>query len=230
MNSPHMLKGPELKPASGGKAKQLIIFLHGVGADGNDLIGLAYEMAEKLPDAHFISPNAPEQFDMAPFGFQWFSLKEYAQSDMRLAFEQAGRFKGAQHAAPILQHFIDERLKQHGLKDKDLVLIGFSQGTMMALHIGLRRKHPPAAIVGFSGALLGTDFLHEEITCRPPVCLIHGEEDPVVPFYLMERAKKSLEKEGVTAEIHARPMLAHGIDQEGIDIALNFIEKHLQPA
>jgi phospholipase/carboxylesterase len=224
------LSGPELKPSSGGKPKQLVVFLHGVGADGNDLIGLAYEMAAKLPDAHFISPNAPEVFDMAPFGYQWFSLKEYAQQDMKLAFDQAGRFEGAKHSAPLLQKFIDEKLKHFGLHEKDLILIGFSQGTMMALHVGLRRKSPPATIIGFSGALLGADLLASEITCRPPICLLHGEEDPVVPFYLMERAKKSLEKESVKVETHARPNVAHGIDQGGIDIALAFIQRHLQLA
>src|SRR5690606_32458213 len=115
-----------------GKPKQLIIFLHGVGADGNDLIGLAYELAKHLPDAHFLSPNAPEPFDMAPFGYQWFSLQQYVTQSMELAFEQAGKFEGAKHAAPPLNAFIDAQLKRFDLTEKDLLLFGFSQGCMMA--------------------------------------------------------------------------------------------------
>jgi phospholipase/carboxylesterase len=221
-----LLTGPELAPASGGKAKQLIVFLHGIGADGNDLISLAYEMAADLPDAHFISPNALEPFDMAPFGYQWFSLKAYADN-ITAAFDQAGRYEGAKHAAPALNHFLDTMLQKLRLSDKDLVLVGFSQGTMMALHVGLRRKHPPACIVGFSGALLGSELLPAEIISRPPVCLIHGEDDPVVPFYLMERAEKVLKKEGIIVETHGRPMLPHGIDGDGIEIATGFIRRSL---
>jgi phospholipase/carboxylesterase len=169
------LSGPERAPAAGGKPKSLVILLHGLGSDGQDLISLAPFFAPSLPHAHFISPNAPAPCDMAPSGYQWFSLRDWSPQTM---------LKGAHEAAPILRHFIDAQLKRFGLEEDRLALIGFSQGTMMSLYASLRRPKPCAAVVGFSGALIG----EQGIVSKPPVCLIHGTDDMVVPFAAMSRA------------------------------------------
>ncbi len=136
------LSGPSVPPAAGGAPRQLVIFLHGVGADGNDLIGLAPYFQKALPHARFISPNAPYPFDMAPYGYQWFSLQD---------FTEEARLLGAERAAPVLNAFIDTELARDGLADENLALIGFSQGAMMSLHVGLRRPRPMAGIVSYSG-------------------------------------------------------------------------------
>lgn len=208
------LSGPEHPPASGKKPKHLVILLHGYGADGNDLIGLAPMLAEALPDTHFISPNAPFPCEISPFGRQWFSLTDWSPTSM---------LSGAQKAAPILNLFIDAQLTRFGLSEDKLAYIGFSQGTMMSLFVALRRQRHCAAVVGFSGSLIG----EEGIVSRPPVCLIHGDMDNVVPFGAMGLAEASLKHEGVKVETHQRPGLAHGIDPEGLDIATRFLKERL---
>ncbi|NDF11682.1 MAG: phospholipase [Proteobacteria bacterium] len=231
------LKGPEI-PAASGKTKQLIVFLHGVGADGNDLISLADIFSEAFPNAHFCSPHAPFAFDMAPPGFaagyQWFSLQEYMQQSpeavMKNRTTSRNLLAGAAEAAPYLNDFIDAKLKALGLDDSALILIGFSQGTMMALYTSLRRNKPCAAVIGYSGALLGADVLAKEIVSRPPVCLIHGAVDMVVPHQMMRDAEAGLKANKVPVEAHTRPQLAHGIDPEGVGIAIRFLVKHLQMA
>lgn len=205
------LSGPEASPASGGAASSLIVLLHGLGSNGDDLYGLVPLLAESFPDAHFISPNAPEPCDMAPDGYQWFSLRDWSPASM---------LKGAEAAAPILNSFLDARLAKLGLKDDKLALIGFSQGTMMSLYAALRRPKPCAGVVGFSGALVG----EEGIVSRPPVCLVHGEQDMVVPFGAMAIAASILKRNGVSVETHARPNLPHSIDAEGIVAATKFLK------
>jgi len=213
------LSGPEMPPASGGKPKQLIVFLHGVGADGNDLIGLSGEFAEKFPNAHFISPNGPFPYDMAPFGHQWFSLAERTKEKM---------LQGAAAAAPIVNDFLDSQLARFSLTEKNLALVGFSQGTMMALYAGLRRENPVAGIVGHSGAFLHEVKLDSAIKSKPPICLIHGADDQVVPLSAMIEAKRQLENLGVAVETHARSDLGHGIDAEGVGIGIKFLLKNLK--
>lgn len=210
------LTGPERPSSSGNAPKQLVVFLHGLGADGNDLIGLAPLFAETLPDAHFISPNAPFPCDMAPFGRQWFSLLD-RKEEVVLA--------GVQEAYPILNNFLDEQLKRFELSDDQLVLVGFSQGTMMSLHTAPRRKQACAGVVGFSGALVGAGLLEQELQSKPPICLAHGTHDEVVPFSAMEHAKQALEHVGISVESHARPGLGHGIDPEGISVGRAFLER-----
>lgn len=212
------LEGPVVKPASGGVAKQLIIFLHGVGADGNDLISLSHELAPHLPDAQFSSPNAPFACDMAPFGFQWFSLQERTGEAL---------LNGVRTVEPILNQYIDDQLMMLGLDDSKLAIVGFSQGTMTALHTMPRRAKPCAAVVGFSGALVGAQQLLDEMQSKPPVCLVHGDMDNVVPFEAMEIAADALEAGGFTYETHARPNLGHGIDGGAIEIAAKFLKAHL---
>lgn len=212
------LSGPFHPPASGNKPKQLVIFLHGLGADGRDLISLAPLFAESLIDAHFLSPNAPSACDMAPYGYQWFSL---------LSWNPSAMCQGANGVTPVLNEYIDAQLKILDLKDKDLALVGFSQGTMMAMHTAPRRPQPIAGIVGFSGALLGPELLEREIKSKPPVCLIHGVMDTVVPFTMMAQAEATLKRCGVRVESHTRPHLMHGIDPEGIEIAAKFLKEAL---
>ena len=148
------LSGPSRPPASGGKPRRLVILLHGLGADGNDLIGLAPYWARLLPDAEFVSPNAPFPCDMAPYGYQWFSSQDRSPEAV---------LGGVRAAAPILDAFIDEALEQRGLGSGELALVGFSQGTMMSLFVGLRRAEPVAGIVGFSGRLLAPELLASEL-------------------------------------------------------------------
>ncbi len=210
MTDPEILDGPRQDPASGGTARQLVILLHGLGADGNDLISLAPILGQVLPDAAFASPHAPEPCDMAPFGRQWFSLQRY---------DAASLLAGAQKAAPLLNTYIDAELARLGLSDADLALVGFSQGTMTGLYTALRRAAPCAAFVGYSGAMIGGETLAAEITSRPPVLLVHGEADEVVPFAALAAAAAALAAAGVQHRTFGRPGLGHSIDQEGLGMA-----------
>jgi phospholipase/carboxylesterase len=210
------LEGPSLEPASGGAAKQLVVLLHGYGADGNDLIGLAPHFAAALPDAAFVSPHAPFACEMAPYGKQWFSLNDRAPARM---------MEGARMCAPILDRFLDLELGNRKLTDAQLALVGFSQGTMTALHVGLRRVAPPAGILGYSGALLGTESLDQELRVRPPVMLIHGDDDPVVDYNLHQLSVSTLEALDVPVEGHTRPGLGHSIDIEGLALGTAFLRR-----
>lgn len=221
MNNLSTLSGPALPPSSGGRPKQIVLLLHGVGADGNDLIGLAPLFQQVLPEALFISPNAPEPFDMAPFGYQWFSLRDPA--DPTRFITDAGKLQGALKTLPVLNAFIDRLLAEHDLEDGALALIGFSQGTMMALQTGLRRAKPVAGIVGYSGVLLGVDRLEREIRSRPPVLLVHGDADEVLPVAALPAAETALKKLGVPVEAHVHRGLGHGIDEVGVRRGLAFL-------
>jgi phospholipase/carboxylesterase len=212
------LDGPSHPPAAGGKPRQLVILLHGLGADGNDLIGLAPLFAQILPEAEFLSPNAPFPCDMSPYGFQWFSLQDRGQATLVAQVSAA---------APILDAYIDAALAARGLTDSELALVGFSQGTMMALYVGLRRAKPVAGIVGFSGALLAGEALPQELRSRPPVLLVHGDADPVVPFDALAMAEASLKAAGVPVETLTSPGLGHGIDEAGLKRAAGFLQQVL---
>ena len=209
--SPTALTGPEMLAPSG-ITKHLVIFLHGLGADGNDLIGLAPML--DLPDTHFCSPNAPFPCDMAPYGRQWFSLQD--RDPARIVKEIA-------IAAPMLNAFIDAQLTRFKLQPKDVALIGFSQGSMMSLYTAPRRDVAIAGVVGISGALFGPELLASEIKSRPPVCLIHGTHDEVVPFQAMGIAEAGLRANTVPVKSHARSQLGHGIDEEAIAITQDFL-------
>ncbi len=215
------LVGPEFGPVGKlDKIKQLVILLHGLGADGYDLINLAPHFARVLPNAKFISPNAPEDCDMAPpgarAGFQWFSLQKREEPDM---------LAGARSAGPILNSFIDEQLEKYNLSEDKLALIGFSQGTMISLFVATRRKARIAGVVGYSGRLLGKDVLANEITSYPPVVLVNGDQDELIPFQEQRIAIKHLKALKVEVEGHIRPNLGHSIDAEGIKIGCDFLEK-----
>ena len=209
------LSGPALVPPS---VKKIVVFLHGLGANGDDLISLADEFAADLPDTAFYSPNAPFPCDMAPYGYQWFSLQQRVES-LILA--------GIKIAAPILNEYLDGLLKEHNLKPKDLALVGFSQGTMMSLYVAPRRPERIAGVVGYAGALIAPELLQKEIASKPPICLVHGDADMVVPYEAMSSAEVALEYNQIPCESHTRPYLGHGIDGQGIDIARKFLKKHL---
>ncbi len=209
------LSGPIHKPESGGKPRQLVILLHGLGADGNDLIGLAPVLAPVLPDAEFVTPDAPFPCDMAPYGYQWFSLQDRSPETI---------LAGVRAAAPTLDAFIDDALAARGLAEQDLALIGFSQGTMMSLYVGLRRARPVAGILGYSGALIGAETLTEDIRSKPRVLLVHGDADQVVPFAALARAETALAAAGVPVETLIRPGLGHGIDEDGLKAGARYLK------
>jgi phospholipase/carboxylesterase len=192
----------------------LVVFLHGLGADGEDLIALAPIFAELLPDAEFIAPNAPFPCDMAPYGRQWFSLQERTPNAI---------LAGLISTQPILDAFLDEALAKRHLTDQALAVVGFSQGTMLALYTALRRPNPPKALVGYSGLLAAPDLLPTEMTARPPVLLVHGQADEVVPHEFLALAKDALELMSVPVTMLSVPGLGHSIDDEGLLAGIRFV-------
>ncbi|HTV38417.1 MAG TPA: prolyl oligopeptidase family serine peptidase, partial [Xanthobacteraceae bacterium] len=205
------LDGPRLAPRSG-PAQQLVVFLHGYGADGNDLIDIGRAWQQYLPQAAFVSPHAPEPCGQAPVGRQWFALTFRDPNE---------RWVGVNKAAPLLQQFLDDELGRHGLPPSALALVGFSQGTMMALHVGLRRAAAPAAIVGYSGLLVlppqgDIEAFAAEIKSRPPVLLVHGDRDDLIPPQALFQAAQGLSALGLSVEWHVSAGIGHGIDAEGL--------------
>ncbi len=204
------------KPSSGGAPKQIVMLLHGLGANGMDLIGLARYWERALPDAVFVSPDAPFPCDMAPVGYQWFSLQEWTPESIQ---------RGVEEAAPILNDYIDQVLAHYNLGDDKLSMVGFSQGTMMSLYAGPRRAKKIAGILGYSGALVGGEGLSAPGIQKPPVLLVHGEADSVVPFAAYQHAKETLSQSGFDVTGLSRPYLDHGIDDEGIEAGAAFFSK-----
>lgn len=207
------LSGPRI-PAANGKADRLVIFCHGYGADGNDLIGLGQHWQRILPTAAFASPHAPERCTMSPMGYQWFPITRMQPEEMQ---------RGVERAAPILNAFIDAELARLELDASRLALVGFSQGTMMSLHVGLRRAVSPAAIVGFSGTLPGPERLPAEIVSRPPVLLTHGDADEMIPVQALHLAANGLGAAGVTVRWHISRGIGHGIGPDSLDLAGRFL-------
>lgn len=209
------LDGPRLSPAAGGKATRLVVFLHGYGADGADLIDLGRAWSEALPDAAFVAPDAPEALPFEALGGrQWFALTERDMREYRL---------GVEAARPVLESFIDDELDRWQVDASALALFGFSQGAMMALHTGLRRKIPPAAVLAYSGLLAGPDRL-EDIQTNTPVLLVHGREDDVVPSYHLTASRDALRDRGVRVESHLMEGLGHSIDERGMVLGGRFLK------
>jgi phospholipase/carboxylesterase len=205
------INGPRLAPRSG-QAKQLVVFLHGYGADGNDLIEIGRQWQPWLPEAAFVAPHAPEPCAQSPMGRQWFSLT------FRDPHE---RWRGVQHASPSLDAFLEAELASHNLPASKLALVGFSQGTMMALHIGLRRQTAPAAIVGFSGMVVteegkGPESLAPQVRSKPPILLVHGDRDEVIPVDALFLSTDALAAAEVPCQWHLSIGLGHGIDAEAL--------------
>ena len=206
------LTGPTLPPAKG-PATHLVVLVHGYGADGNDLIGLAQHWRELLPTVAFAAPNAPTRVPGAPSGYQWFPISRIDPHEMK---------KGVELAAPELDTYLDMELKRLGLPPDRLALAGFSQGTMLSLHTGLRRIVPPAAIVGFSGLLPGAPPPLAEF---PPILLTHGDSDQVIPPQALFMAATQLGAAGAGVQWHLAPGMGHGIDPEGLMIAGQFLSQ-----
>ncbi len=204
----------EHKPHSGGPAKQIVILLHGLGSDGRDLIGLAPYLAPAVPDAVFVSPDAPFPCDMAPMGYQWFSMQDWTPDSIG---------QGVERVAPVLDSFMTEQLEKYGLSSENLVLGGFSQGAMMSLYAGLRWPQTIAGILAYSGVLIDEDFIREGKAQKPPVHLYHGTADQIVPFSAYHHAKETLESAGVEVSGGFSEGLAHGIDGPGIESGAAFL-------
>jgi len=218
------LDGPRLKPRSG-KARALVVFLHGYGADGNDLIEIGSAWQNLLPDVAFVSPHAPRPCGQAPMGREWFPLTFRDPNE---------RWTGVNAAAPALNAFLDTELARNQLPPSALALVGFSQGTMMSLHAGLRRAVAPAAIVGYSGMLVTPTSEAEmepfakEIRSRPPVLLIHGDRDDLIPVQALFMAGQGLSALDVPVEWHISPGIGHGIDPEGLRHGGEFLARQLK--
>jgi len=207
------LNGPRLGPAKG-QATHLVVLCHGYGADGNDLIGLAPHLQRVLPTAAFVAPHAPERCAMGGVGYQWFPLSRFDAHELA---------RGVEAAAPSLDAFLDAELKRLNLANDRIAFVGFSQGTMMALHVGLRRKQPPAAIVGFSGLLAAPDKLAKFESAGPPILLAHGDADQTIPFPAMFQTVLALGAAGLTVRWHVSAGVAHGIDADALAIAGRFL-------
>ena len=216
-----LLTGPR-RPAASGTSDAVVILVHGYGADGNDLIGLADPLAPHLPNVTFLAPNAPDRCTNNPMGFQWFPIPWLDGSS-----EEAAR-SGMVSAVEKLNAYIDHVMAEEAVDASRVVLLGFSQGTMMSLHVGPRRDAQLAGIIGFSGRLLDGGKLATEAVTRPPVLLIHGDQDEVVPFSSMPEAADALTAAEFTVYTHVSEGMGHGIGPDGLSLSLQFIRQVLE--
>lgn len=216
----HRLNAKRKAPRSG-KATSAVIFVHGYGADGADLLGLADPLAPHLPGTAFHAPDAPDRCTGNPFGFQWFPIPWLDGSS------EAEAAEGLARAAEDLNAYVDGVLEAEGLTPDRLALVGFSQGTMMSLHIAPRREAALAGVVAFSGRLLAPERLAAEARAKPPVLLLHGDADPVVPFADMGKAGDALVAAGFETYAHVMKGTGHGIAPDGLSVALHFLRQRL---
>ena len=203
---------------SGGSPKQIVLLLHGYGSNGADLISLAPHWQRQLPDALFLAPNAPQRLGSLSAGYQWWPLT---------AFTPQALATGTASAAPAITAFIDRKLAQYALADANLAIVGFSQGTMMALHVGLRRSHQLAAVVGYSGMLTGEHELSHLPITKPPVLLVHGSADPIIPVAALHAAQSTLQHLGIDITAHVANGVGHTVDTVGLRMGGEFVAKAL---
>ena len=217
-----VLNAGRKEPVSG-ETRSVVVLLHGYGANGADLLGLADVLGEHLPDTMFIAPDAPETVPGAPNGYQWFPIPWMDNSSE----EEAER--GMEQAFDDLNAFLDALMVDEDLEGEQIVLLGFSQGTMMSLHVGPRREDELAGIVAFSGRLIKPESLEDEVVTRPPVLLIHGDADEVVPPQSLPDAAEALQQAG-WKEVYAHVMkgTGHGIAPDGLSVALAFMRDKLR--
>ena len=209
-----MIDGPRLAPANGGRARKLVVFLHGYGADGNDLIDIGRYWAPLLPHVAFVSPHAPDLCTGVPMGRQWCPLQLRDRAEIAA---------GLLTAAPILDAFIDAELAAHNLTAADLALVGFSQGAMLALHVGPARPKPLAGIVSYSGLIARP--VNPANPGKPPILLYHGTEDALIPARALNVAEAALTAAGLPVEAELRPGLGHGIDPNGLELGGRFLAR-----
>jgi len=212
------LSGPIAPPKSGGAPKSIVVLLHGYGSNGADLIGLAPHWRDALPDTLFVSPNAPQICPGAPGGFQWWPLT---------SLTPAARAAGVRISAPAVNAFIDGLLARHKLTADRLALVGFSQGTMMALHVGPRREQRIAGVVGYSGMLADPAELAVEVHTKPPLLLVHGDRDDVLPVASLHQAREALDGLGFEVSTHVARGLGHGVDDAGLRLGGAFLAERL---
>jgi phospholipase/carboxylesterase len=213
-----MIFGPEIKSKTK-TPSSIVVLLHGYGADGENLISLAAELSKSFPDTHFFSPNGISPFENAPFGYQWFGLNDRSEQSM---------LKGLQNAAPYINQFIDYQLQRFSLSDDKLALIGFSQGSMLSLHTALRRTKNIGAVIGFSGMLVAPQLLQAELKSKPPISLIHGALDDVIPLNAMQASLAALEYAHISVETLIEPMLGHSIGALGLVFARKALKRNLR--
>ena len=211
------------KPAASGQAKSLVVFLHGYGANGADLLGLADAMARHLPDTAFVAPDAPERLPQMASAYQWFPIPRFDGSSEAMAEA------GLQASAADQGDFLDQRLAYEKLGPEALALVGFSQGAMMSLHVAPRRSVAMAAVVAISGRLIHPERLAAEARVKPPVMLIHGDQDDVVDFSEMTVAGNALVAAGFDTYGHVMQGTGHGIAQDGLSVAMGFLKQNLPP-
>jgi len=204
-----------------GRTGSVVVFLHGYGADGADLLGLADPLGPHLPDTVFLAPDAPERCVGNPFGYQWFPIPWIDGSDPAVAAEAMAR------SVADLNAYLDDVLIDEGIEASQMVLVGFSQGTMMSLHVAPRREEPFACVVGFSGRLIEPDLLADEVKVRPPILLIHGDQDEMVPPRSLPEAANALTANGFEVYVHVSKGMGHGIAPDGLQLALAFIRDKL---
>lgn len=214
------LDGPRAGPRSG-DTKSLVILLHGYGADGNDLFGLAEPLSRHMPDTAFRSPNAPEQSRVNPMGYQWFPIPWLDGSS------EAERDTSFRRSAELLDGYLTEAMQEEGVEPARTALVGFSQGTMMSLYVAPRRPDPLACIVGFSGRILDGEALKREARAKPPVLLVHGDQDQMIPVAALGEARDALAEAGFTVQSHVSRGVGHGIAPDGLGLALSFLCEHL---
>lgn len=207
--------------AASGHPRSLVIFVHGYGANGADLLDIGQMLAPHLPDTAFVAPDAPERIPGAPFGYQWFPIPRFDGSTEAQARE------GLLRAAADLNAFADQRLAYEGLGPEALAFVGFSQGAMMSLHVAPRRAVAPAAVVAISGRLIAPELLPTEMQSRPPVLVMHGDQDEVVPFGEMADAANALVAAGIETYGHVMQGMGHGISQDGLGSMLGFLKQFL---
>jgi phospholipase/carboxylesterase len=212
----------ERKAPRSGQTRSVVVFLHGYGANGADLLGLADPLGEHLPDTLFVAPDAPEACAGAPLGLQWFPIPWIDNSSE----EEAER--GMQSAIEDLNAFLDALMVDEDVLPEQVVLFGFSQGSMMALHIAPRREDMVAGVVAFSGRLLSPELLVDEVVVRPPILLLHGDVDDVVPPQSLPEAAQALQEAGFTDVFaHIMKGTGHGIAPDGLSVALAFMRDKL---
>ena len=209
------------RASASGETGSVVVFLHGYGADGADLLGLADPLAPHMPDTVFVAPDAPERCIGNPAGYQWFPIPWLDGSD------EAAAAASRRVSADMLDTFIGAVLEEEGVTPSKLILFGFSQGTMMSLHVAPRRDEPVAGIVGFSGRLLEPERLAEEAISKPPVLLVHGDADDIVPVASLSEAGDALTQAGFEAYAHVMTGTAHGIAPDGLSVALSFMREKL---
>jgi len=211
----------ERRAAASGKGTSLVVFLHGYGANAQDLLGLADPLAPHMPDTVFVAPDAPEHCAGSPMGYQWFPIPWIDGSS------EEDSAAGMERAVGDLNAYLDTVMQEEGINADKTILFGFSQGTMMALHIAPRRKDPMAGVVGFSGRLMSPDLLADEAVVKPPVLLVHGDQDDVVPPASLPEAADALTVAGFEVYAHVSKGTAHGIAPDGLSVAAAFMRDKL---